>query len=141
MRESKSQKHYYITNKSIEYIEKYKENNNIPTVSGALDSIIKEHKNISKEKINSAYEILSRDISEQIKSCFSEELKKIKTSSRASDKNTQIMLQLLNCILYNNLEWQDILISDCKTPILEKAEKEIENEIRKNHYKNSRSMK
>lgn len=141
MRESKSSKHYYITNKSIKYIEKYKEDNNIPTVSGALDNIIKEHQDVSKEKINSAYEILSRDISEQIKSCFSEELKKIKISSRASDKNTQIMLQLLNCILYNNLEWQDILISDCKTPILEKAEKEIENEIRKNHYKNSRSMK
>ncbi|CEK36535.1 hypothetical protein UMC2_34051 [[Clostridium] sordellii] len=141
MATSKKKKLYYISSDTIKYIEQYKENNDISTASKALETIIKNHKEVSKEKINSAYEILSRDISEQIKSCFSEELKKIKISSRASDKNTQIMLQLLNCILYNNLEWQDILISDCKTPILEKAEKEIENEIMKKHYKKSGSMK
>lgn len=141
MHENKVQKHYYLKERTIEYIEKYKELNKVPTLSGALDNIIEEHRNISKEKIDSAYEILSRDISEQIKSCFEGELKKIKFSSRSSDKNSQIILELLNCILANNLEYKDLLISDFKSPVVKKAEKEVENEIMRKHYKNSGSRK
>lgn len=89
---SRRKKDYMLSENSIEYISEVKEENNLKYNSDALELIIREHKSNS----DAGADYIIKYISESIKDLMKSELKKIKIASNNSDKNTEILIELLN---------------------------------------------
>ena len=85
-------KEYKMTEKNVEYIEEVKEKNNLKYSSEALDLIIREHRQNSDITTEAMIKIIAKEVSEQIKF----DMKEIKKSSNDTDRNTQILLELIN---------------------------------------------
>ncbi|MBU3106156.1 hypothetical protein [Clostridium gasigenes] len=85
-------KDYMMSANNIEYIEEFKKENNLKYSSESLDLIIREHRKNSDTSTEAVIKIIGDRISENLKS----ELLGIKRASNASDKNSQIILEMLN---------------------------------------------
>lgn len=123
-------KHFYLSQKSINYIEEIRNENNL-NKSKALEKIIKEHKassHLDKEDIH-------KKIADNIYKNFKDQVDKNINCAKFTDKNVQILIELFNFFLVNNAKESDTVITtdQFKSPMLILAEKEIENRINKNH--------
>ena len=107
-------KEYKMTEKNVAYIEEVKEKNNLKHSSEALDLIIREH----------------RQVSEQIKF----EMKEIKNSSNNTDRNTQILLELINGFFviseYGRLATTEDIIAPALPRAIDLVDKRRENSMR-----------
>lgn len=81
-----------LSEKNIEYIEEVKEKNNLKYNSEALDLIIREHRQNSDITTEAMIKLIAKEVSEQIKLDF----KGIKKASNDTDRNTQILLEMIN---------------------------------------------
>ena len=121
-------KNFYISVATDKYIEEYKEKNNLPNRSKALENIILEHKTNSNLTSDYVYDIISKKLSEHIKS----ELKSMIHSSRSADINSQILIELFNQYIFNTTSSSDfkhITTSKFTTKALDVAKEEVENKI------------
>ena len=121
-------KNFYISVATDKYIEEYKEKNNLPNRSKALENIILEHKTNSNLTSDYVYDIISKKLSEHIKS----ELKSMIHSSRSSDINSKILIELFNQYIFNTTSSSDfkhITTSKFTTKALDVAKEEVENKI------------
>lgn len=123
---ARKEKHYMMIEENINYIEEVKTENNLKYGSEALDLIIREHKKNSSMSTEAIIKIIGDRISENLQS----EMIVMKNASNAADKNTQIVLELLNgfCLKngYTKLATTDI---DTSTPLKDSrnvVEKRIE---------------
>ena len=102
-------KEYKMTEKNVEYIEEVKEKNNLKYSSEALDLIIREHRQNS-------------DITE------------IKNSSNNTDRNTQILLELINGFFviseYGRLATTEDIIAPALPRAIDLVDKRRENSMR-----------
>lgn len=89
---SRSRKEYRLDEKYIEYIEEVKEKNHLKYNSEALELIIREHRNNSDITTEVMINLIGEKLSEKLKA----ELLGIKKASNEPDKNTQIIIELLN---------------------------------------------
>ena len=131
----KKQKHYYISQETINYIEEYKSKNKNATVSSALENIILEHKTNSNLTSDYVYDVISKKLSEHIKS----ELNSMIHSSKSGDKNSQILIEIMNAFIFNttSADFKDITTSKFTTSTLEVAKEEVENRIFREKAKKS----
>lgn len=139
----------------IEYIEKIQKENNLSSRNKALSFIINEHKSNSENTLKNMYEYMADKISEQlredlknVKNSISKEvtdninptLKSLKYSSNATNKDTQILIELMNGVYYK----QDYGIVPTSvqfpTPGLKRAIDTVETKIAKEHYKKSKTI-
>ena len=121
-------KNFYISVATDKYIEEYKEKNNLPNRSKALENIILEHKTNSNLTSDYVYDIIAKKLSEHIKS----ELKSMIHSSRSADINSQILIELFNQFIFNTTSSSDfkhITTSKFTTKALDVAKEEVENKI------------
>lgn len=123
-------KNFYISSNTDKYIEEHKEKYNLSNRSKALESIILEHKTNSSMTSDYVYDVIAKKLSEHIKS----ELKSMIHSSRSADKNSQILIELMNAYIFNTTssDFKDITTSKYKTKVLDTATLEVENKILKN---------
>lgn len=136
MGDEKKRDHYYLSKETRDYILKYKEENSI-TKSKAVEEIIKEHEKFLRLSSKDMYKDIAKNITDNLKNEYGEEVKKSKQHSNSTDKNVQILIEMLNCFIMNNMKENDIVATTdiTKTPILKRAEKEIERRIYENMYK------
>ncbi|MDY6226518.1 MAG: hypothetical protein SPH93_02380 [Clostridium sp.] len=136
---TRKRKEFKLTEKNLEYIEEVKEKNNLKYSSEALELIIREHKVNSDITIEATVSLIAKEVAELIRP----DIKGIKKSSNSSDRNSQVIIELLNgfCVInsYGRLATRE----DDFAPAVKKAEDfidtKIEKEFRKNIYnKNSR---
>ncbi|WP_343102137.1 hypothetical protein [Romboutsia sp. MSSM.1001216sp_RTP31141st1_G3_RTP31141_220114] len=134
----KKQKHYYISQETINYIEEYKSKNKNATVSSALENIILEHKTNSSLTSDYVYDVISKKLSEHIKS----ELNSMIHSSKSADKNSQILIEIMNAFVFNttSADFKDITTSKFTTSTLEVAKEEVENRILREKAKKSEML-
>lgn len=121
-------KNFYISVATDKYIEEYKEKNNLPNRSKALENIILEHKTNSNLTSDYIYDVIAKKLYEYIKS----ELKSMIHSSRSADINSQILIELLNQYIFNTTSSSDfkhITTSKFATKALDVAKEEVENKI------------
>lgn len=85
-------KDFMFSEENIKYIEKVKEEKHLKYPSEALDLIVREH----KENTNFLYKGLAKFLADEILEEIKKELKSIRLASNSSDKNTQIILEMLN---------------------------------------------
>ena len=81
-----------MTEKNVAYIEEVKEKNNLKYSSEALYLINREHRQNSDITTEAMIKIIAKEVAEQIKF----DMKEIKNSSNNTDRNTQILLELIN---------------------------------------------
>ncbi|WP_343102074.1 hypothetical protein [Romboutsia sp. MSSM.1001216sp_RTP31141st1_G3_RTP31141_220114] len=128
-------KNFYISTNTDNYIEEYKAKNNIANRSKALESIILEHKTNSNLTSDYVYDVISKKLSEHIKS----ELNSMIHSSRSADKNSQVLIEIMNAFIFNttSADFKDITTSKFSTSTLEVAKEEVENRILREKAKKS----
>ena len=91
---ARRKKDFMFAEDSLEYIEKVKEERHLKYPSEALEVIIREHREDETLSIEERAKFLAKEIALE----FSKELTGIKYSSREADKNSKIILELLNGI-------------------------------------------
>lgn len=89
---------YFLSKESLEYIEEYKEKNNLSSKAIALEQIISEHEKNSKIKIKDTAKLMGSEIGKVLE----DDIKKFKNSARETDKNVQVLIEMLNGFLLKN---------------------------------------
>nr|WP_278678509.1 hypothetical protein [Clostridium paraputrificum] len=89
---------YFLSKESLEYIEEYKKKNNLSSKAIALEQIISEHEKNSKIKIKDTAKLMGNEIGKVLE----DDIKKFKNSVRETDKNVQVLIEMLNGFLLKN---------------------------------------
>ena len=122
-------KEYKMTEKNLEYIEEVKEKNNLKYNSEALDLIIREHRQNSDITTEAMIKLIAKEVSEQIKWDY----KGIKKASNDTDRNTQILLEMINGFFviseYGRLATTEDVIAPALTRASELVDKRKEAKI------------
>ena len=125
----RKEKHYWVTEKNIKYIEEVKEKNNLKYNSEALDLIIREHRQNSDITTEAMIKLIANEVSEKIKF----DIRGIKKSSNDTDINTQILLEMINDFFeisdYGRLATTDDIIAPALTRATELVNKRKEAKI------------
>ncbi|MDB2104840.1 MULTISPECIES: hypothetical protein [Clostridium] len=126
---NRERKIYMLSQKNIDYIEEVKEKNNLKYNSEALDLIIREHRKNSDITTEAMIKLIAKEVSNQIKI----DVKGIKKSSNETDRNTQILLELINGFFviskYGRLATTDDILSPALTNATEIVDKRIKAKI------------
>ena len=126
---NRKEKHYWVTEKNIEYIEEVKDKNNLKYNSEALDLIVREHRQNSDITTEAMIKLIAKEVSEQIKLDF----KGIKKASNDTDRNTQILLEMINGFFviseYGRLATTEDVIAPALTRASELVDKRKEAKI------------
>lgn len=126
---NRKRKDYMLSEKNIEYIEEVKEKNNLKYNSEALDLIIREHRQNSDITTEAMIKLIAKEVSEQIKLDF----KGIKKASNDTDRNTQILLEMINGFFviseYGRLATTEDVIAPALTRASELVDKRKEAKI------------
>ncbi|ANU28569.1 hypothetical protein [Planococcus versutus] len=120
---NKKQFRYRIDEETDQYLKDYAAAHNLPldSASLALEMIIKEHKELVTNKINSS--LLSQTIShnvstaveEMIEAGIAKEVNKIRLGTNNTDRNTQKLIELLQGLMQlQNIE--HIMTTDMNPP-------------------------
>ena len=129
-----SKKSFYLYKSDEDYIKDYADKYSL-NYSEALRNILKEHRHNSYVTSDELHERLSEGIYNNLKNDFS--------PIRFIDNNISILIEMFNCFLINNVKENDSFITtdDFKSPILELAEKTVQDRIYKNYYKKNKEVK
>ena len=126
---NRERKIYMLSKKNLEYIEEVKEKNNLKYNSESLDLIIREHRQNSDITTEAMIKLIAREVSEQIKLDF----KGIKKASNDTDRNTQILLEMINGFFviseYGRLATTEDVIAPALTRASELVDKRKEAKI------------
>lgn len=134
---SKQQHRYRIDDETHQYIKDYAIVNGLPkeSTSLALEMIIKEHKQLVSEKLNTNMmsQVVSNNVSaaveEMIEVGIAKEMKKIRLGTNNTDRNTQKLIELLQGLMQlQNIE--HIMTTDMNAPpFLQQVDELIEARI------------
>ncbi|MYL22024.1 hypothetical protein GLW04_19300 [Halobacillus litoralis] len=98
-----------LTKESCDYLEDYAEKNNIPYDNRTINLIIEEHKQI-KDQTQMQQEMI-QSISENVSKEVKKEVKRVLLGTNNTDRNTQVIIELLNGLFIEN-NVSDILTTD-----------------------------
>lgn len=132
---AREKKTYRLKKEYLEYIEKIKEVKHLKYNSEALELIIREHKEDETLSIEERAKFFAKEIARE----FSKELISIKCSSNMTNKNSRIILELLNGIYIKenlgDILPADELESDALGSMKKYVEEDIANKRTKKLYK------
>ena len=95
---SKISKHFTISEDSLNYLKKVKQDKKLSSISLAMEMIIEEHEKNSKIKIKDTAKLMGNEIGKVLE----DDIKKFKNSVRETDKNVQVLIEMLNGFLLKN---------------------------------------
>ncbi|MDU6522122.1 hypothetical protein [Clostridium sp.] len=129
--EIKNRKHFTISNEANEYIKQMRSERKIRSESEALEHIVKEH----KEKSDTTMELMIKIIASEVAKELKGELTKIIRGINSADRNTQIVMEMLNGLFIKNnvgyINTSDIV----KAEGLELAEESVKKRISKSRVR------
>ena len=121
---TKIMKPFRLSEESIEYIIKVKEENHLSSQTAALEQIILEHKQ------NPKHTELINQISDEVEMRFKDVLTGIRLSSRFTDKNVQILLEMLNTLCIEKGLENVYLTNVVPSGVYEESKKVVEDRIK-----------
>ncbi|KMY52505.1 hypothetical protein AC623_20395 [Bacillus sp. FJAT-27231] len=98
MENEKIRKLVSFDEETFEYVSDYMDENKIRFNGEAIARICKEHKELKENQWSIKY--ISEVVTNALKETFKEELNKIRIGTNSADKNTQILIELLNGIYF-----------------------------------------
>lgn len=121
----KKRRHYMLSEESIKYIDKVQKNNNLNYKSEALELIIREHMKSSDMATEYMIKLIGEKVAERIKL----DLAEIKKAINSSDKNSQIILEMLNGMFFKEQYGKIVTTTENKAPGLVMAAEEVEKRV------------
>ncbi|MCR1952907.1 hypothetical protein NSA50_18045 [Clostridium sp. DSM 100503] len=89
---TKLRKGYCVNNEVHEYLMKIKKENNLSSVSLALEMVVKEHEKRSRIKTEDTAKLMAKEIGKVLR----DDISKFKLSASETDKNVQILIEMIN---------------------------------------------
>ena len=89
---SKVRNHFTIDEDILDYLKKVKKENNLSSISLALELIVTEHEKRSRIKTEDTAKLMAREIGKVLK----DDINTFKVSARETDRNVQILIEMLN---------------------------------------------
>ena len=129
--EIKNRKHFTISNEANEYIKQVRSERKIRSESEALEHIVKEHKEKSDTTTELMIKIIASEVAKELKS----ELTKIIKGINSADRNTQIVMEMLNGLFIKNSVGEILVSSVVKSEGLEMAEEAVRKRISKSRVR------
>nr|AIW54499.1 hypothetical protein [Clostridium botulinum]AIW54553.1 hypothetical protein [Clostridium botulinum]ALP68998.1 hypothetical protein [Clostridium botulinum] len=122
---ARKSKHFQLSEKNYAYLEELKEERQLKYLSDALDLVINEHR--CKGDITTDYiiKLIVDKVSERIE----EKFRGIKTASNSSDRNTKILLEMINGMFFKAKYGEIVTIAEDKSPALIIAENSVQKSI------------
>lgn len=117
----KVSKHFRISEECIEYIKQIQQKENLSSENAALSYIISQHKELQHSIADSIVATLDEK--------FSKTFTRIRLGVNNADRNSQILLELLNTILLETKVRQLSSTDAYKTKPFEEAEAHVKNRI------------
>ena len=127
----KQNKHFYIDKYLLDYLKEVEENNNLSSMNQAINLVLKEH----KEKSDTTTELMIKIIANEVAKELKGELEKIIKGINSSDKNTQIVIEMLNGLFIKNSVGEILVSSVVKSEGLEMAEEAVKKRISKSRVR------
>ena len=112
---------------NYDYLEDYQIVNDFGNIGETLDAILQEHKELKKNDWNLQY--IAHTVSTQVNDTISTELNRVRLGTNNTDRNTQILIELLQGFMQmQNLE--HIVTTDLvKPPFLTDVENLVQEKI------------
>lgn len=83
----------YCVSKDVEdYLKKVKEENSLSSLSLCLELVVREHEKKSRVKVEDTAKFMAKEIGKVLK----DDVSKFKVSARETDKNVQVLIEMLN---------------------------------------------
>lgn len=116
-----------VKNVNYEYLEDYQITNDFSNISETLDVILQEHKELKKNNWNLQY--ITHTVATQVNETISNELNRVRLGTNNADRNTQILIELLQGFMQmQNIE--HIMTTDLHKPVfLTDAESLVQEKI------------
>lgn len=144
---------FYLSKEDLKYLDEYKkELGESPSRNKALKAIIQYHRTNSEIPMQTMYEFIAKKVSEELEATLKEaiiskvtdtlkpQLNSLKFATNATNKDTQILLELINGI-YCKENYGGIPTTDTHTTIAyEMSKKFIDSKIENKHYINSNTV-
>lgn len=144
---------FYLSEEDLKYLDEYKKELGESTSRNkALREIIKHHKTNSEIPMQTMYEFIAKKVAEELKSTLKDaitnkvtdtlkpQLNSLKFATNATNKDTQILLELINGIYYKE-NYGGIPMTDKHSTIAyEMSKKFIDDKIENKHYRNSNTV-
>lgn len=127
-------KRFRFSEESWEYIQEYARKNNIPYNNRVINYIVEEHKEFTSLNEDKEQEFVER-ISEKISKEINDEIRRIRLGTNNTDRNTQIIIELLNSYFVQNDINSLISTADMKNEALKLAEDAVQKRIQKQKQK------
>lgn len=143
---------FYLSDEDLEYIDDYKSNNKLSSRNKAIRAIIKEHQSNSEIPMQNMYEFISKQIAKELEGTLEcaitnklidtlkPQLNSLKYATNAANKDTKILLELINGIYYKESYGTIPQIESMPTRAYEMSKDYVETQIAKYHYKNSNTV-
>lgn len=131
---SKITRHFTIGEDTLNYLKKVKKENNLSSVSLALEMVVTEHEKRSKIKTEDTAKLMAKEIGKVLK----DDVNKFKLSAKETDKNVQILIELLNGFLIKSGTGAIVTTTGLTTdiamesPALQIAKDEVKKRIHRN---------
>ena len=131
--ENKHQFRARIRNVNYEYLEDYQINNDYNTIGEAVDAIIAEHRELSKNNWSLNY--ITNVVTSQVSKGVQEEVKKAMLGINQADRNTQILIELVQGFM-QHYDIEGIITTEVHSPIfMREVERLVKERITKQKQK------
>ncbi len=122
----KKQTAFRLDQETIEYLNKYKTENKLSSLTRALEVIISEHMAASMNK----EDLIAKKVIDLFESKYGNAVTRIRLATRTSDINSQVILEILNSVLYSaNFSSSFVSTDIMKNEIIEKSEEKVKARI------------
>lgn len=135
-----------ISQKHLDYLEEVSIKRDLKTANKALEYVLNDYKNLDNQRFdlrfvaNSLKEEIISEVRSAIKEEVSEEMKRIRLGTNNTDRNTQLLIELLQAKLVADNNNTLVFTNDYKPDFLIEAEEliqeRISNQVQKKHSKN-----
>ena len=143
MSENKIRKHYYMSDESINYINRLQIEHDDKNASITLRRIIKDHKDKIHLNQNDTIIFISEEIHASTKKYLEEELKKIRIALNGIDFDSKTIIEIINgvLILQNIGAEEELAVTkELESEVLTKAKKAVKERIFDYKYKNDGAL-
>lgn len=127
----KQYKHFYIDKEFLDYLCEIKKTNNLSSMNQAINLVLKEHKEKSDTTTEQMIKIIASEVAKTLKS----DLVKVIKGINSADRNTQIVMEMLNGLFIKNSVGEILVSSVVKSEGLEMAEEAVRKKISKSRVR------
>lgn len=131
----KNETKMHLDDETFLYLDEYRKEHQL-TRTAAIETIVKEHKNLNNKNNEHIMEMMADKVYERLNN----DLVRIRLGANAADKNTQILLEMLNLLILKqeaHLKFKPTEVLD--TPVYVQATEHVTNRIAK--YKQRKDSK